>query len=51
MKASNPEDGHIRLMLQDMRYRRSVLDATWTHIGIAVEKTGDEHLFGVIFKK
>ena len=50
-KASNPEDGHIRLMLQDMRYRRSVLDPTWTHVGIAVERTGDDHLFGMIFKK
>jgi hypothetical protein len=50
-KADLPEDAHIRLMLQDMRYRQTVLDSGWTHLGIAAEKSDSEYLIGVVFKK
>ena len=49
-KADLPEDAHIRLMLQDMRYRQTILDSAWTHLGVAVEKSDGEYLIGGIFK-
>ena len=47
----DPVDAHIRLMLQDTRYRSSIQDATWTHLGVAVEPSGDAHLFGILLRK